>query len=111
MAEVTEMPTGLPSTNALDNLPLQQPLIEAAYVRFTGSSAGALEDPPELDETRVYVITATCKQVNHAIRKDNEERVVTVMEINSLHEQGKTPPPASDDQPGLYDDDDEGTGD
>lgn len=106
MGIVTEMPQDTPSTNALDNLPLQQPLIDAAYVRFTGSSAGALEDPPELDETRTYVVTATCKQVNHSMRKDNEERVTTVMEISVLHEQGKTPAKAAED-PALFDEDED----
>lgn len=114
MAEVTEMPTGLPSTNALDNLPIQQPLIDGAYVRFAGTSAGVLEDPPALDEERTYIVKARCKQFNRSIRADAEERVTTVMQIESLYEQGKTPT-ATQDQPGLYDedeaDDSEGTGD
>ncbi|CPR79488.1 hypothetical protein [Mycobacteroides abscessus] len=107
MAEVTQLPTGLPSTNALDNLPLQQPLIEAAYAKFTGQSAGALEDPPALDEERTYVVTAKCVEHKTRRRKDAEERLTTTMEIVTMHEQGKAP--AKDDSQGsLYDQDEDG---
>lgn len=105
MAEVTEKPKGLPSTNALDNLPLQQPLIEAAYVKFTGQSAGALEDPADLDEERTYVVTAKCVEHKTRRRKDAEERLTTTMEIITMHEEGKAP--AADDSQGeLFDDED-----
>lgn len=107
MTKVTEMPTDLPTTNALDNIdkPIQGALIEAAFVRFSGSSAVALDDPPELDEPRTYIVKATCKSVNHALRKDNEERVTVVMEIDSCYEQGKVPI-VDDNQASLFGDDD-----
>ena len=80
-----------PSTNALDNLPLQQGLMEAAFVSFRGTSNGALEDSPELDEERTYIVRAKCVERKHKRNKDHEERVVTVMEIEWLREQGKAP--------------------
>lgn len=106
MAEITEKPAGLPSTNALDNLPLQQPLIEAAYVKFTGQSAGALEDPASLDEERTYIVTAKCVEHKTRRRKDAEERLTATMEIIDMHEQGKTPAKV-DEEPGLYDEGDD----
>jgi len=80
-----------PSTNALDGLPKQEGLLEAAFVSFRGTSNGALEDSPELDEERTYVVRAKCVERKHKRNKDHEERIVTVMEIEWMREQGKAP--------------------
>lgn len=112
MAEVTQKPTGLPSTNDLDKFPIQKPLIETAFTRFNGNSPEQLENPPDLDGERTYVVTAQCVGVDRRRRKDGEERVTAVMQITSCHEQGKVPA-ADDSQGGLFDDagaDSEGEG-
>lgn len=88
---VTDKPEGVPSTNALDKQPIQGALIEAAFVKFAGTSASALDDPPELDEARTYIVKATCTAVHHELRRDNEERITITMAIDSLYEQGKVP--------------------
>lgn len=88
---VTDQPESLPTTNALDGQPVQGALIEAAFVRFNGSSNGALEDPPALDEERTYIVKATCIELKHKRNKDHEERVTAVMEIDSCFERGKVP--------------------
>jgi hypothetical protein len=80
-----------PSTNALDTHPLQEGLMEAAFVSFRGTSNGALEDSPELDEERTYIVKAKCVERKHKRNKDHEERIVTVMEIEWMREQGKAP--------------------
>lgn len=90
MAEVKDKPANLPSTNALDNLPVQGALIESAVVKFTGNG-GALDDPPGLDEQRTYIVKATCVGHDHRLRKDGEERVTAVMEIDACWERGKQP--------------------
>lgn len=110
---VTDKPDNLPSGNDLDKFKVSQPmqgaLIEASFVTFAGTSGGMIEDPPDLDDERTYIVKASCKEVKRARRKDNEERVTTVMEITSVFEQGKVPTIAS---PGsLFEgQDDEGSG-
>lgn len=103
MAEVTEKPKGLPSANALDRFPIQQPLIDTAFTRFNGNSPEQLENPPDLDGERTYIVTAQCVGVDRRRRKDGEERVTAVMQITSCYEQGKVPA-ADDSQGGLFDD-------
>lgn len=80
-----------PTTDALAHLPKQEDLMEAAFVSFRGTSNGALEDSPALDEERTYIVKAKCVERKHKRNKDHEERVVTVMEIEWLREQGKAP--------------------
>lgn len=96
MSEITDKPVGLKSSNDLDNLPLQTAAIEAAWVRFTGSSAGALDEAPELDDERTYIVKAKCAERKHKRNKDHEERLTAVMEIISVHEAGKVPRPQGD---------------
>jgi hypothetical protein len=66
MALVTDQPEGLPTTNALDSLPitgaksLQIPAIDASWVKFTGTSGDLIDNPPAIDESRTYVVKATC---------------------------------------------------
>lgn len=90
MAEIKDKPEGLKSTNALDDLPAQGALIEAAVVKFTGNG-GALDDPPNLEEQRTYIVKATCVGHDHRLRKDGEERVTAIMEIDACWEKGKQP--------------------
>jgi hypothetical protein len=110
---VTDKPEDTPSTNALDNpnkRPIQGALIEAAWVKFAGTSHIALEDPPELDEGRTYIVKATCRKVETTLRKDNEERHAVVMEIDTIYEQGKVPI-VDEKQPSLFEaEDGEGPG-
>ena len=102
MSIVTEQPDGIPSTNALDNQPIQGALIEAAFVRFAGSSTVALDDPPELDESRTYIVKATCVKRLTELRKDKEELLSVTMKIDSCYEQGKVPI-VNENQGSLYD--------
>ncbi|MGV0793052.1 hypothetical protein [Mycolicibacterium sp. XJ1819] len=106
MAEITTAPKDLPTTNALADQPVQGALIEAAFVRFTGTSAVALEDPPELDVPKTYIVKATCVKRMNELRKDNEERLTVVMEIDSCYERGKVPI-VDENQGSLFGDSDE----
>jgi len=88
---VKDQPENLPTTNELDKFsPVQGALIESAVVKFTGNG-GALDDPPQLEEQRTYVVKATCVGHDHRLRKDGEERVTAIMEIDSCYEKGKQP--------------------
>jgi hypothetical protein len=91
MALITDQPETLPSTNALDGLPIQGALIEEAVVQFSGNSRDLIENPPELDDERTYVVKATCVEVKNKRRDDGEVRTTVVMHIDSCHEQGKVP--------------------
>lgn len=103
MGMIKDQPEALPSTDALNPTPgVQGALIESAWVKFAGTSHIALEDPPELDEPRTYIVKATCKKVETTLRKDNEERHAVVMEIDSIYERGKVPI-VDDKQPTLFD--------
>lgn len=101
MALITEPPADIPTTNALDGIeePRQGVIIDAAYVRFAGTSTGSLDDPPELEESRIYIVKATCVGIDRRLRKDSEERVTVVMEIDWLHEKGKAPVLEDNQQP------------
>jgi hypothetical protein len=88
---VKDQPENLPSTNALDKFGEQGALIEAAFVRFSGGSGAALESPPAKGEQRTYIVKATCIKHIDEVRKDNEDRLTVVMDIDSLWEKGKQP--------------------
>jgi hypothetical protein len=107
MALVTDQPEGLPTTNALDSLPitgaksLQIPAIDASWVKFTGTSGDLIDNPPAIDESRTYVVKATCTGHDFRKRADGENRVVAIMEIDSCDERGKVPI-VDEKQPSLY---------
>lgn len=108
-----DVPEGIPTTvkNDLDNLklpaseggphPLQIPAIESTFVKFTGTSGELLDNPPEQDEERTYIVKATCTGYDIRTRADGERRVVTVMDIQSCYERGKVPI-VDEKQPSLF---------
>jgi hypothetical protein len=100
-----EAPRDIPTTNALDGIEdaVQGVLIEAAFVTFSGTSSGTLDNPPELDDERTYIVRASCKEVKRAIRKDKEERATVVMDIKWLYEQGRVPVAGDSNQQPLFD--------
>lgn len=100
---VTDQPEDIPATtkNDLDNLklppsqggahPLQIPAIESTFVKFTGTSGELLDNPPEQDESRTYIVKAVCTGYDIRTRADGERRVVAVMDIESCYERGRVP--------------------
>lgn len=104
MALVTdkEAPADVPSTDTYKQ-PVQGALIDAAFVKFAGTSGGELEDPPTLDEVRTYVVQSKCKKIETTLRADHEERLTVTMEILSCFEQGKVPI-VDEPQPSLFED-------
>lgn len=96
---VTDQPENIAETtkNDLDHLkidgahPLQIPAIESTFVKFTGTSGELLDNPPEQDEQRTYIVKATCSGYDIRTRADGERRVVAVMDIESCYERGKVP--------------------
>lgn len=101
LVTATEAPEDVPSTDSTK--PVQGALIEAAFVKFAGSSADVLEDPPGLDEARTYIVQAKCKKVETTLRADHEERLTVTMEILSCYEKGKVPI-VDEPQPSLFED-------
>ncbi len=106
MALIKDEPEHIGTTDELAKT-VQGALIEAAWVKFAGSSVVALDDPPELDESRVYIVKATCRKRENTLRKDHEERLAVTMEIDSCYERGKVPI-VDEDQPSLFADPDPG---
>lgn len=105
---VTDQPEDLPvssdalaSKNPLDSQPIQGALIEAAMVQFSGNSGDLLDNPPDLDHERVYIVKATCIEVKNKRRDDGEVRTTTVMKIDSCYERGRVPI-VDEAQPSLY---------
>jgi len=87
-----------------DNLAqaIQEPLIEAARVKITGGlSDSALGDPPELEESRTYIVKARCVDRHYKII-DGEKRLICYMAQESIYERGKVPI-VDENQPGLFD--------
>ena len=123
---VTDQPENIPVTtkNDLDNLKippsqggpqtLQIPAIDATFVKFTGTSGDLLDNPPEQDESRTYIVKAVCTGYDIRTRADGERRVVAVMDIESCFERGRVPivdenqgslfPEGGDAEPGDGDD-------
>lgn len=94
---VTNKPEDVPTTDTLKSVPdpeshaLQIPAIDATFVKFTGTSGDVLDNPPEQDEERTYIVKAACKGYDIRTRADGERRVVAVMDITSCYERGKVP--------------------
>lgn len=110
---VTDQPENITTTtkNGLDNLPLppshggthplQIPAIESTFVKFTGTSGELLDNPPEQDESRTYIVKAKCTGYDIRTRADGERRVVAVMDIESCYERGRVPI-VDENQPSLF---------
>lgn len=94
---VTDKPEDVPTTDTLKSVPnpethaLQIPAIDATFVKFTGTSGDVLENPPDQDEERTYIVKGVCKGYDIRTRADGERRVVAVMDITSCYERGKVP--------------------
>lgn len=84
-------------------MPEQEPLIEAARIRFKGMSKDGLEDPPALDVERTYIVKAICAEHQHKRMKDGEVRLVATMEVLDIWERGKQPI-VDEAQPMLFED-------
>ena len=89
---------------------MTEPLIEASRVKFAGMSSDSLEDPPKLDEARTYTVQATCTAITRERMKDGEMRLVAKMQVDELRE-GTGPKPAAESDPGLFDENDDGSWD
>lgn len=106
LIDSVEAPEGTPSTvtpppDTAASKPVQGALIEAAFVKFSGTSGGELDDPPKLDDERTYIVTGKCKKVESVLRADHEERFTVTMEITSCYERGKVPI-VDEAQPSLF---------
>lgn len=99
MALVKDQPEDIAEANpdALKNVPdpdahpLQLEAIDATFVKFVGTSGDLLDNPPEQDAERTYIVKAKCAGFDIRKRKDGERRVVAVMEITSCYERGRVP--------------------
>ncbi|MDQ2628392.1 MAG: hypothetical protein M3Y90_15540 [Actinomycetota bacterium] len=108
MAIVTEKPKDLPSSNDLDNVvDPDENDAEPAYLSF-GSTPTAMRNPPEVGETRTYVVRVECTGQSESVRTDGEHRYGRKLSVLWAVEKGKAEPPdPGADQPGLFDEDDE----
>lgn len=94
---VKDQPENIPTTDTLKSIPdpgnhvLQIPAIDATFVKFTGTSGDLLDNPPDQDEERTYIVKGFCKGYDIRTRADGERRVVAVMEITSCFERGRVP--------------------
>jgi hypothetical protein len=99
MALIKDAPEDLPESNpdtqkdipAAGSHPLQLEAIDATFVKFVGTSGELLDNPPEQDAERTYIVKAKCSGFDIRKRKDGERRVVAVMEITSCYERGRVP--------------------
>ena len=105
MALVTDKPNDIPSSNDLDSIDLGD--VPPAYLSF-GSSPMAYGDPPEVGDTRTYVVRVECTGQSESVRTDGEHRYGRKLTILWAVQEGKPKPPDPDEeQPGLFDEDDE----
>lgn len=101
---VTDKPQDLASGNDLDDLPDDLLSTPAAYLSF-GTGPCALEDPPEIDEVRTYIVRCRCTGKTEKERTDGEMRHGRQLAIQAVWIPGQQPPSTDDDQPGLLDHD------
>lgn len=109
MAEVTEAPPDLPTTNALDAIiDPESGLSIDAYLSF-GSSPKALPSPPKIGDIATYLVKVECTGEARAIRTDGEMRYTRKLDILGVKAwtPGDTTAPAGgdEDQGALFDDD------
>lgn len=111
MALITdhEAPPDVPTTDALDDVRADLAAQETAPAFLTfGRSHAELADPPERGEIRTYLVRARCKGVHTTERADGEVRHSRSLEIICCWLEGTPKPPDADEQqPGLFDRDDE----
>lgn len=88
----------IPATGAVA---LTLPTIDATFVKFTGTSGELLDNPPEQDVERTYIVKAKCSGYDIRTRADGERRVVAIMDITSCYERGRVPI-VDESQPSLY---------
>lgn len=104
-----EAPPDVPTTNALDDI--VDPDVndaEPAYLSFGGTPA-AMSNPPEVGEKRTYIVRVECTGQSESVRTDGEHRYGRKLSVLWAVEKGKAEPPdPGADQPGLFDEDDEG---
>ncbi len=109
MGIVTKMPADTPTTNSLDDLPDDLLSVAPAYLSF-GTSPAPLDNPPEIDEVRTYLVRVRCNGKTEKERTDGEMRHGRQLSIQAVWLPGHKPPAADDDdQPALFDDDGEPT--
>lgn len=103
MAEIKEKPTGLASTNALDNLPDDLLDTPPAYYSF-GQTPAPMEDPAGIDDWDIFVIRARCVGMSQSERSGGEMRHGRKMQIQWCIKKGQPEPPdPEEEQPGLFD--------
>jgi hypothetical protein len=100
-----EAPPDIPEAN-----PLLDPQLDEtppAYLSF-GQTPSAIDDPPEIGEKRTYTVRVECTGENESVRNDGEHRFGRKLNILWAVGEGQPKPPdPSDQQPGLFDDNDE----
>lgn len=110
MALVTEKPEDIASTNALDEIPDDLLQIAPAYYSL-GTTPAPMENPPEIGETRTVLARVKCTGEGKTVRTDGELRYTRKFEIQACWEKGQPEPPDADEQqPGLFDEGEQGEG-
>lgn len=94
MALVTEQPDDTPSTITeppRQSKALTLPSFDSAKIKITGGmSDESLDNPPDRDDKRTYVVETVC--VDHEIKNiDGEPRLVCSMQQTSIYERGRVP--------------------
>jgi hypothetical protein len=59
----------------------QTELVPTAHIKFTGTSASALDTPAELGDEQTFIVKAKCMGTGEVLRKDGEVRQVRTMDI------------------------------
>lgn len=88
-------------------MPNQEPLLEAARVRFVGMSLDSLDEPPELDDTMTFEVKATCTGRLRERMRDGELRRVAIMTVDEVTALGSSTHPERDPELSYGDEDGE----
>jgi hypothetical protein len=111
MALITdrEAPSDVPTTNALDYIDDPDAGNDApdAYLSF-GQTPAAYAEPPDVGEKRTYIVRVECVGQSESVRSDGEHRYGRKLSVLWAVREGQPKPPdSSENQPGLFDDQDD----
>lgn len=103
MAEITEKPADLASTNELDKHDTGDGLTPVAYIGLSATNV-KIENPPSLEDSGTLMIRWTCTDSGNKLMKDGEIRPKRTLTVTSAWWPGNRPLPEDPNQGALFED-------
>jgi hypothetical protein len=82
---------GWHTTERCPERPKPKEAVEAEWVRLIGAQIVPPGGLPELGESRIYAVRATCTEVRRKRHIDGDQQIIAVMRVEYLNEQADIP--------------------